>query len=187
MKKIFLLLMAMTVFVSAFGVQVGTARADGGSLIIYSDGLFVWGKGIVFIFDATGYRNKDLKDASIYVGSDFYDLFCWVLKEEGKIVCNAQGGLTQFAGQTGIIYLGGQIFYVIIPARSDAPDGSEVPTCSEGEVLGAYYEVDFGFGYDGPYFVPGDTLEEADLQAESWYGQSPFRRISGLVCDQPPS
>ena len=121
MKKIFLLLMVLAVFTSAFGLQVATAQADG-SLIVYEGGLFVWGKGIVFQFDAEGYRNKDLQNANILVGSDFYDLFCWVLKGEGKIVCNAQGDLTQFAGQTGIIYLGGQVFYVIIPARPGSPN-----------------------------------------------------------------
>jgi len=181
MKKLFSLFLLLAVMASAFGVHVGAAKADG-SLIVYEEGLYVWGKGIVFIFDATGYRNRDLKDATIYVGSDFYDLFCWVTEERDHIVCNAQGGLTQFAGQVGVIYLAGQIFYVIIPNKAGAPE-DVVPTCEQGEVLGAYYMVDFGFGYDGPYFVPGDTLDEADLLADSWFGDFPYYRVGGLVCD----
>jgi hypothetical protein len=79
--------------------------------------------------------------------------------------------LTQFAGQTAIIYLAGQIFYVTVPAKGGTPDKeSGVPTCDQGEVLGANYMVDFGSGYDGPYFVPGDTLAEADSLASSWFG-----------------
>jgi len=184
MKKIFSLLMALTVLGSALGLQVGTAQADGG-LIVYEGGLYVWGKGIVFHFDAEGYRNKDLKDASIYVGSDFYDLFCWVTSDKEHIVCNAQGGLTQFAGQTGIIYLGGQIFYVIIPAKAGAPVDESL-TCPQGQVLGADVLVDTGEGY-ATYFVPGDTLADVESLAVSWFGQD-YGGISGdLYCDVEPS
>ena len=83
---------------------------------------------------------------------------------------------------------GGQIFYVTIPNKHGTPDqGAQIPTCTQGEVLGAEYMVDFGQGFDGPYFVPGDTLEEADLLAESWYGEFDYYRVGGLVCAQPPS
>lgn len=187
MKKLFFALMAVAVLLSALGLQVGSAKAEG--YITYENGQFVRGTGIVFTFDAEGFRNKDLKNATIYVGSDYYDLYCWVRKEEGKILCVAVGGLTEFAGETGIIYLGGQIFYVIIPARAGAPadEGGGVPICEQGEVLGANYMVDFGSGYDGPYFVPGGTLAEADSQAQSWFGNFSYYRVSGLVCDMEPS
>ncbi len=186
MKKLFLVLMLVAVFGSALGFQVAPARAEG--YITYEGGLYVYGKGIVFVFDNTDYRTRDLKEASIYVGSDFYDLFCWVSEEGDKIICNAQSGLTQFAGETAIIYLGGQMFYVIVPAKGGAPDkGEAVPTCEQGQVLGANYMVDFGFGYDGPYFVPGSTLDQADLLAESWFSDSDYYRVGGLVCDREPS
>lgn len=186
MKKLFLFLMMVAIVGSALGLQVTPARAEG--YITYEGGLYVHGKGIVFIFAATGFRTRDLKEASIYVGSDFYDLFCWVADDKEHIVCNAQGGLTQFAGQTAIIYLGGQMFYVTVPAKGGAPDKEEAaPTCEQGEVLGANYMVDFGGGYDGPYFVPGDTLAEADLLADSWFGEYDYYRVGGLVCDREPS
>ena len=184
MKKIFMLLATAAVIASALGVQV--SRAQAADWITYEDSAYVEGKGIVYIFDATGFRNKDLKDASIYVGSDFYDLFCWVLKEEGKIVCNAQGGLTQFAGQTAIIYLAGQIFYVTIPSPGGPHDETPL-TCPQGQVPGANYDVDFGFGLDGPYFVPGADLTEVANQAASWYGSFPYQRTSSLICGVEPS
>jgi hypothetical protein len=185
MKRVLFILLAVVIVASALGVQVGNASAEG--YIAYEEASFVYGKGIVYIFSASGFRNRDLKDAAIYVGSHFYDLFCWVTEDEEHIVCNAQGGLTQFAGQTGIIYLGGQIFYVPIPSRGSPSAADTVPTCGPGEVLGANYMVDFGSGYDGPYFVPGDTLAEADALADSWFSEEDHYRIGGLVCDVEPS
>jgi len=177
MKKIFLGLMALAVFISVLGMQVGQAKAEG--YITYEGAQYVVGTGIVFTFSAEGYRNRDLKDATLLLNSDFYDLYCWVRKEEGKILCVAWGSLTEFAGDTGIIFLGGQIFYVIIPNKHGIPDnGAQTPTCGQGEVLGAEYMVDFGSGFDGPYFVPGDTLGEADVQAQSWFGDFDYCRVT---------
>lgn len=186
MKKILSSIMALAVFFSVLGMQVGQAKAEG--YITYEGAQYVVGTGIVFTFSAEGFRTRDLKDAVIYVGSDFYDLYCWVRKAEGRILCVAVGGLTEFAGQTGIIYLGGQIFYALIPNKHGIPEeGSSIPVCEQGEVLGAEYMVDFGSGYDGPYFVPGDTLDEADQQADSWFGEWDYYRLGGLVCGIEPS
>jgi len=184
MKKTLFLLMVFAILASAFGVQVERARAEG--TITYSEAAYVQGKGFVFIFDASGFRNKQLKNSSIYVGSDFYDLFCWVAEDKEHIVCNAQSMLLPFVGQTGIIYLAGYIFYVEIP-HAGGPKEDTTPTCDQGEVLGANYMVDFGSGFEGPYFVPGATLAEADLQAESWFGDFDYYRVGGLVCDFPPT
>ena len=180
MKKAFLYLMALAVFVSAFGMQVGQANAEG--YITYEGAQYVVGTGIVFTFSAEGFRTRDLKDATIYVGSDFHDLYCWVRKAEGKILCVARGSLTEFAGQTGIIYLGGQIFYVLIPNKHGIPDqGSESLTCEEGLVPGADVFVNFGEG-NSTFFVPGNTLEEVQSQAMIWFSDWDFEITSGLYC-----
>jgi hypothetical protein len=185
MKKVFFLLLAVAVVVSALGVQVDRAKADG--YITYEDAQYVVGTGIVFTFSAEGFRNKDLKNATIYVGSDFYDLYCWVRKEEGRILCVAWGSLTGFAGQTGIIYLGGQIFYVIIPNKHGIPEqGDETLTCEQGLVPGADVTVDFG-EFTDTVFVPGNTFEEVQNQAESWFSEMDFEITSGLYCSQEPS
>ena len=63
MKKIFSLLIAIVVLASAFSFSASKAQAAG--LITFADGRFVWGKGIVFLFDASGIKNKDLKGANI--------------------------------------------------------------------------------------------------------------------------
>ncbi|GEM_PF-2063374 len=185
MRKMFLFLMMLTVLVSTLGVQTTKARADG--LITYEGGEFVVGVGILFTFDASSYRNKDLKNATIYVGSDFYDLNCWVRKEDGEILCSVRGGLTQFAGQTAIIYLAGQIFYVTIP-RPGGPNDDSSLSCTDGLVSGADVMVDFGSGPDGPYFVPGNTLAEVQSLAESWFsGATSIDIVSGLYCSAEPT
>ena len=116
MKKIYSLLIAIVVLVSAFSFSASKAQAA--SLITFADGRFVWGKGIVFLFDASEIKNKDLKGANIFAGSDYHKMYCSFNEDIEQIVCVVSGGLTEFAGQTGVIYLAGQIFYVTIPDRA---------------------------------------------------------------------
>src|SRR5688572_12663724 len=116
MKKGFTLLLAMVVLTSTFLFSASKAQAAG--LITFSDGRFIWGKGLVFVFDATDVKNKDLKGANIFAGSDYYKMYCSYNDETEKIVCVVGGGLTQYEGETGIIYLAGQMFYVTIPGIS---------------------------------------------------------------------
>ena len=122
MRKVVSLLMAMVVLASAFLFSASKAQAAG--IISYLDGRFIWGKGIVFLFEADGFKAKDLKGANIFAGSDYHKLHCSINKDEGRIVCVASGGLTEFADQTGVIYLAGQIFYVTIPDKKLVPNPS---------------------------------------------------------------
>lgn len=184
MKKVSLLLAALAIVASALGLQASRAQAAGS--ITYASSAYVEGKGIVYVFDATGFRNKDVKGASIYVGSDFYDLFCWVTKDKEQIVCNAQGGLTQFAGQTAILYFAGHIFYVSVPAAGAPKEEASPLICPEGLVLGADVMVDFD-GDIETYFVPGSTLAEVQSQAERWFEGFSFEIVSELYCSLPPS
>jgi len=184
MKKFFFVFMVLAVLASTLGLQVSRARAA--DWITYEDSAYVEGKGIVYIFSAAGHKNKDVKGASIYVGSDFYDLFCWLTSDKEHIVCNAQGGLTQFAGQTAIIYLAGQIFYVTVPGRGGPKDDTSL-VCSDGLVPGADVMVDFGGGPIGPFFVPGSTLVEVQSQAESWFSGAEIEIVNDLYCSEEPS
>ena len=181
MKRLLLFLMAFVVTASLLGLR--TTRAQAADWITYEESAYVYGKGIVYIFSAAGHRNRDVKGASIYVGSDLYDLFCWVTTDKQYIVCNAQGGLTQFAGQAAIIYLAGQMFYVTIPHRG-APQEAASPeplVCPEGQISGA----DVLFDGDGfPTFIPGNTLDEVASAAESW--EIEFEIVSGLYCAWEP-
>lgn len=181
MKRFLLLSMAFALFVSA-----GVSRVQAADWITYESSAYVEGKGIVYIFSAAGHRNKDVKGASIYVGSDFYDLFCWVTTDQEHIVCNAQGGLTQFAGQTAVIYLAGQIFYVTVPSRGAPKEDTGPLECPDGLVPGADVMVDFGDGPEGPYFVPGSTLAEVQAQAESWFSGAEIEIVGGLYCGEEP-
>jgi|CXWJ01.1.fsa_nt_gi hypothetical protein len=184
MKKLFLFLMVFVVTASLLGLR--TTRAQAADWITYEESAFVYGKGIVYIFSAAGHRTRDVKGASIYVGSDLYNLFCWVTTDKQHIVCNAQGGLTQFAGQTAIIYLAGQMFYVTIPHRGSPPEATptqeETPlVCPEGQVSGA--DVLF-VGDSFPVFIQGSTLEEVQSSAESW--EVEFEIVSELYCQWKP-
>jgi hypothetical protein len=185
MKKIFLVLVAAAVFISALGLHVDRAKADG--YITYEGAEFIIGTGIVFTFDGKGFSNKELRGSTIWVGSDFYDLYCWARKDAGQIVCVLRGGLTEFAGQMGTIYLGGQVFWVLIPHKYGPPGEGEVPlSCPDGLVPGADVFVEFGEG-TGTFFVPGETAEEVENNAQSWFGQFSYEIVSDLYCGEEPS
>lgn len=188
MKKLFLVLMTLVLAVSALGLQV--SRAQAGGPITYERMSFVIGKGIVYIFAAEGYRQKDLRDASIFVGGDDHDLFCWVSQERDHIICNAQKGLTQFAKQTAIIHLAGQVFYVEIPHARGPHENSALPlVCEDGMTLGADVMVDYGYGdgWEGPYFVEGSTFAEVQAQAENLFEEFLFEIVSEeLYCAYIP-
>src|SRR5919108_961301 len=117
MKNFFSWLIAIVMLTSAFAFNTGKAKAAG--LMIYLDGRFVPGKGVVFLFEPDDHKYKDLKGASIFAGSNDHNLSCSFNEEDGEktVVCVVGGGITRYAGQTGVIYLAGQIFYVTIPER----------------------------------------------------------------------
>lgn len=182
MKKLLLILTALVVTASLFGLQATRAQAAG--TITYERTNYVEGKGIVYVFLATGFSNKEVKEGtSIYVGGEFHDLFCWITSDKEHIVCNAQGGLTQYAGQTAIITLLGQTFYLTIPNGHARQEEETALVCSDGQVLGA--DVWFDDGEESwTEFVPGDTLAEVQDAAQSW--EIDFEIISGLYCGQGP-
>jgi len=177
MKRTFSVLMLAVLLVSAFGFSASPASAA--ELITYVGARFVQGKGVVFVFDASGYRNKDVRGADIFVGSNFHNFGCTVNAERTQIVCVANGGLTQYAGQTGVIHLAGQIFYVIIPGYS-GPDG-----CTDGDVEGAYVTFYYGEGEPETFFVEGsiEEIEEfAQTEMDSSEGWIIGYEISDLDC-----
>jgi hypothetical protein len=190
MRKI--LLAAIAVLVSFSMLSLSIVQAGAAGLITFVDGRYVWGKGIVFVFAATGYRNRDVRDANMFAGSNFHDLYCTVDKEKENIVCVARGGLTQYAGQTGVIYLAGQVFYVTIPDRTipEEPVIVEPPlVCEEPEVLGATVLFRDWLGNVFSEFVPGDTIQEVEARADSWVDGEFWvwhGPVNGLECGLPP-
>lgn len=159
MKRVFSILMLAVLLVSAFGFSASPASAA--ELITYVDGRFVEGKGVVFVFEASGYRNRDVRGADIFVGSNFHNFGCTVNAERTQIVCVANGGLTQYAGQMGVVYLAGQIFYVIIPGHSVAEG------CTGSDVEGAYVTFYYGEGEPDTFFIEGSSIEEIEDFAQA--------------------
>ena len=163
MKKFLWLVFVMIMLVPALGFNTGNVQAA--EIITYVDGRFVWGKGIVFVFGSSGYRNRDVRNASIFVGSNFHDLGCTVDKDKEKIVCVLGGGFTQYAGQSGIIHLAGQVFYVTIPDRILPKTEDPVLTC------GAYVEFMNFMEMTEVVFITGDTMQEVKDAADTWLGE----------------
>lgn len=183
MKKVFSLAMVMFILVSMLLISAGSAQAAG--LITYRGGLFVWGKGVVFVFDGSNIRNKDVKGASIFAGSNMHGLACSVNKDDGRIVCVARGGLTEFAGQTAIIYLGGQVFYVTMPGKpSEVAGAAGDETGCEG-VLGADVTFEDIDGLFSTEFVEGDTIGEVKAAADEALASDPdlvSYKVGSLFC-----
>ena len=175
MKKVFSVIL---ILVSLLSFRLNTALAAG--IITYQGGHFVLGKGISFVFKGSGFRNKDLRNANIFVGSNYHRLACNVNKDDGRIVCVARGALTEYGGETGIIYLGGQVFYVKMPGRDPL-------RCGGLDVLGA--EVEFE-DVDGSFyveFIPGQNWEAVEAAAASSVAENEFagyRIYSSLYCTE---
>jgi len=155
MKKILTLLMVVVAFLSTLSFSTSKAQAAG--IITYAGGQFVIGKGITFVFNASGYGKGDVRGASLFAGSNSHNLSCSVKKDEGKIICVARGGLAEeYGGEPARIYLAGQIFFITVPYVGEGSDEG----CEDSDVLGA--EVQFQ-DIDGSFFtefVPGATLEQ---------------------------
>lgn len=154
MKKVLSFVMIM---ISLLGFDTGRAQASG--ILTYAGGQFIVGKGIAFVFQGSGFKNRDLKNANIFVGSDYYKLSCNVNKDDQKIVCVAGGGLSdEFAGESGIIYLAKQVFYVVIPGRDPL-------RCGGLDALGADVEFKDMDGLLYTEFLTGTTLEAVENSA----------------------
>jgi hypothetical protein len=184
MKRVFSLLIAVIVLLSVFSFSPSRAQAAG--IISYAGGNFIIGKGIAFVFHGSGLRNRDVRGANIFVGSDFYPLGCTVNKEEKRIVCVLRGGLTEYAGETGIIYLGGQIFYVIIPDLKEAEESEdEGSSCEEPLVSGADVTFeDIGGGFS-THFIEGDTIKDVRDAADEELANDPDLvdyKVGDLYC-----
>jgi hypothetical protein len=188
LKKALSLGVAIVVFLSMFSFHPGTAKAAG--IVTYRGGLFVWGKGVVFVFEGSGFRNKDVKGADIFAGSNFHDLYCNVNKDEDeKIVCVAGGRLAEYAGEAGVIHLAGQVFYVTIPAKpstSKLAVGEAGGTGGDGSVcsvLGANVRFDDVDGDSSTEFVRGNTMAEVIASANATLASDADLVGYGIVSD----
>ncbi len=141
---------------------------------------------MVFVFDASGYKNSDVRDATLTIGSSSFDVHCTVNKKAGKIICVAGGGLTQYAGQTGTLYIAGHAFYVEIPYRSVSLSGNESLVCPAGSVSGAFVTFLTGGGDRHTEFISGATLAEVRSNAENQLGTDwvAILSIGPLRCGQ---
>lgn len=170
MRRVFSFLVTAVMLLSVFGFA-GTVQAAGS--LTYIESRYVWGKGVVFIFEGEGLKNKDVKGANLFVESNDYKLSCWVNKAEGKVICVASSGLTQYAGEFGTVSLAGQVFTVLIPGIH-FPAGGDTPlSCPEGTELGALVTFETGGGGTYTTFISGDSRSEVQSTAQSWVSDEP--------------
>lgn len=170
MKKVFSFFVFVAVLVAALGTNVGMASAAGSKVVIYIPGV----------------TQKELKDATIFVGSDFHPTSCALREPEtGKVVCNVPG---TFGGETAWIHVAGQVFIVKVPQPQihkshDAQAGDEALTCTEPEYSGAntafygWYKALFlgvytSGNFSNTVFVRGETLDEVDANAYDYHSYS---------------
>ena len=121
MKKIFSFLMVMSLLASVFVFNVSKASAASYPTLV--DVHYVYGKGIVFVFDANGMnvRAPNLRGSTLYLHGNSYPLACTVARASGMIVCTVRGGLTEFAGAQGSVSLLGRLYSVVIPSVPGVP------------------------------------------------------------------
>jgi len=186
MKKVFLLLTVLVISISSLWVGAGNAQAAG--TITYAGSHFVWGKGAVFIFKATGVKNKDLKEARIFVGSNSHNVSCWVNKNEGKIICVAGGGVTKYGGEAGFLHLAGHTFQVRIPHKGAQPvtETETPPVCEAPNTFGANVTFATFSGGTETFFVHGETLGEVESHAQGYLGEvlTSILEIGELYCKE---
>lgn len=183
------------IIASLFSLQVSRAQAAG--IITYAGGLFVVGKGTVFVFKGSDLSNKAIRNATIFAGSNFHNLSCSLNKDDKKIVCVIRGGISdEYGGETAIIHLGGQIFYVTIPSRIERIDPEDEEGgesgCGEPTVSGADVEFTDIDQVASTEFVPGDSLDEVTADAQDQVNTSMgdligFKVVSDLKCGVEPS
>lgn len=185
MKRIFSLLMAAVVLWSVFGFA---GRVQAAGTLTYVGSKFVWGKGVVFVFEGSGFKNKDLKNATLMIGSNVYKLSCSVNKEAGKVICVAGGALTKYVGETGFIALAGRSFAVTIPGRTLPATKSTSLTCPAGTVLGAYVTFFTNDETTTTFFVTGSTSTAVRNSAENMLGEFllSIEQIGSLYCGEEP-
>jgi hypothetical protein len=187
MKKITSFVLTVVVLICTLWFNAGSATAAG--TITYTGARFVWGKGVVFVFDASGYRNRDVKNASLSIGPDSFGVHCTVNKKAGKIICVAGGGLTRYAGQMGILTVAGHSFYVKIPDKGPLPsvNGNVPLTCPPGTEPGALVTFLTGGGDQHTEFITGATLDEVRSKAEGMVDGSDWVEVlsvGNLECRQ---
>ena len=193
MKKILSFVMAVVVLFSLFSFR--TSRAQAAGIIKFVGSRFIPGKGAVFLFKASGVGKNAAKSATIFAGSNFYNLFCTVKKDDGLITCLARAEITQFQGQTGIVHLAGQIFYVMVPYFTEPPDegegegegdegGDTSSVCPDPLVLGATVT----YSDNTSEFIAGNSLDAvaADAQSNAIENGVTVKKIGDLHCDTEP-
>lgn len=168
MKKLFSFVLVAVVLATVLGINVGSASAAGSKVVVYIPGV----------------TQQQVKDATVFVDSDFYPAHC-VLKdaETGKVVCTVPG---KFGGEGAVLHVAGRVITVSIPeVKVPKVEVDEPITCAAGETLGADVSLQYAAGHwYGPFFVGGDTLAEVETAAQGWLGVKfvDYEIHGGLYC-----
>ena len=104
-----LILISLLVFV------VGTAAAPmkDGKTARLLETRFIPGKGVVFIFEASGLSKSDLNSAYAYAGGNALDANCR-FKDDGNVACTVKD-INKYVGQSVMVGLAGQGFWATVP------------------------------------------------------------------------
>lgn len=117
-KRLLIILAAISILATLFGVAATPVTPDKKSVTLVSVGYY-HEKGVVFNFKLTGdFKDKELK-GSLNVDGKTIKVYC-KRKDDNKSVnalCVAASITSRQAGKQGVITFAGSNFTVIIPAR----------------------------------------------------------------------
>ncbi len=125
-----LILISLLVFI------VGTAAApmNGGKTVKLLETRFIPGKGVVFIFEASGLSKSDLNSAYANVGGNALSTDCR-FKDDGNVACTVKD-INRYAGQSVMVGLAGQGFWATVPGN----------------------HICYGYSYSWSYEYNGETI-----------------------------
>jgi len=177
MKKIFSLLMAVTIVATALAFNTRSASAAPLGLLVYVE----------------AFKGKDAgtqMPAQFWADSDWHSVYCVMTDTAGYVSCKFP---EKYSGQSVTLKLNDSlVFYVTVPAKQE----NTTPTCTAPQVVGADVKFTIGVPFFSAstvtYFVSGNTLGDVATNAQAWVNNSNgyytnYTIVSGLHCGVQPT
>ena len=167
MKKVLSFVIVVMVLVTTLWFKVGIASAAGAVVILYLPGV----------------TKQELKDATMFIDSEYQSVYC-VLQDAdtGKVVCHVAG---KDAGEAVQIFLAGRVFSATVSQVRTSSNADQALTCETGFSPGASVTFTYTEGNGSvTTVVPGSTLSEVAQNASALLGgqYKSFTIVSDLQC-----
>ena len=126
MKKLLLFSMTALLLATTLWFSAGTASAAGSVVVLYLSGV----------------SQDDLKNATMFVGSEYMDANCVLHDAEtGKVVCFIS---SKYAGQPVRVYVAGLVFYLtasdLMTSEEEISVGDAASESNENDLVSEYQQ-----------------------------------------------